>query len=144
MQGQGIDLSGLRDIHLPEIPSVWPLPMRFWIALFILFLCAFLCRFLWWYIHRITAKKYANNEVESLTSMFRGNNYKIALEICLLLRRIAVMKFGRENVAGLSGNKWRRFLEKTVKKQVFSGEAGDIVENILKNVVFVFSWKKHY
>ena len=96
-----------------------------------LFLCVFLYRFLWWYIHRITAKKYANNEVESLTSRFSGNNYKTAVEICLLLRRIAVMKFGRENVAGLSGNAWRRFLEKTVKKQVFSGEAGEIVENIM-------------
>lgn len=131
MQGQGIDLSGLRDIHLPEIPSVWPLPMRFWIALFVLFLCIFLCRFLWRYIHRITARKYANREVESLAFRFSGNSYKIAMEICLLLRRIAVMKFGRENVAGLSGNAWRRFLEKTVKKQVFSGEAGEIVENIM-------------
>ena len=131
MQKQGIDLSGLRDIHLPDIPSVWPLPMRFWIVLFAVVSCVFLCRFLWLYVHRITAKKYANREVESLTSRFSGNNYKIAVEICLLLRRIAVMKFGRENVADLSGKKWRQFLEKTTKKNVFSGEAGDVVENIM-------------
>ena len=131
MQGQGIDLSGLRDIHLPEIPSVWPLPLRFWIVLSSLFLCVFLVRLLWRYIHRVTAKKYANNEVESLTIKFSGNSYKIASEICLLLRRIAVMKFGRRNVADLSGKKWRQFLESTTKKPVFSGDAGDIVENIM-------------
>ncbi|MBO4643006.1 MAG: DUF4381 domain-containing protein [Alphaproteobacteria bacterium] len=131
MQGQGIDLSGLRDIHLPEIPSVWPLPIAFWIMLFSVFLTVFVFRWGWTYFHRITAKKYANREVESLTKRFKGNNYKISSEICLLLRRIALMKFKREDVSLLSGKAWRQFLEKTTKKPVFSGQAGDIVENIM-------------
>lgn len=131
MQGQGIDLSGLRDIHLPEIPSLWPLPISFWILLVVVLITVFLGRAVWKRIHRITARKYANNEVESLTKRFSGNNYKIASEICLLLRRIALMKFKREDVSSLSGKAWRRFLEDTTKKPVFEGEAGDIVENIM-------------
>lgn len=131
MQGQGIDLSGLRDIHLPEIPSLWPLPIAFWIALFSAVSGLLVLWQLWKYAHRITAKKYANREVDSLTKQFSGNNYKIASEICLLLRRIALMKFKREDVSLLSGKAWRQFLEKTVKKPVFAGEAGDIVEKIM-------------
>ena len=140
MQGQGIDLSGLRDIHLPAVPSLWPLPAVFWIALFSIVLVVLLCRWGWRYFHRITAKKYANREVESLTKRFYGNNYKIASEICLLLRRIALMKFGRESVSSLSGKAWRKFLEKTSRKKVFSGQAGDIVENIM----FIPSDQFHY
>ena len=131
MQGQGIDLSGLRDIHLPEIPSVWPLPFAFWVILFSIFFFVFTIQWGWRYFHIITAKKYANHEVESLTKRFNGNNYKIASEICLLLRRIALMKFKREDISLLSGKAWRQFLEKTTKKPVFSGQAGDIVENIM-------------
>ncbi|MBR4127606.1 MAG: DUF4381 domain-containing protein [Alphaproteobacteria bacterium] len=130
MQGK-IDLSGLRDIHLPDIPGVWPLPMMFWGVLFTVILAVISFYGLWKYFHRITARKYANNEVESLTKRFSGNNYKIASEICLLLRRIALMKFKREDVSLLSGKAWRQFLEKTSKTPVFKGQAGDIVENIM-------------
>ena len=131
MQGLDNGMSGLRDIHLPEIPSVWPLPAVFWIVLFSVVLFVFVSVRLWRYIHRITAKKYANKEVESLTERFNGNNYKISSEICLLLRRIALMKFKREEVSSLSGKDWRNFLERTTKKPVFAGQAGDIVENIM-------------
>ena len=131
MQGQGIDLSGLKDIHLPEIPPLWPLPAVFWIVLFGTFFAVFAVRWVWRYFHRVTAFKYAKRQVESLTKQFSGNSYKIAYEICLLLRRIALMKFKRENVSSLSGKEWRSFLEKTTKKPVFAGAAGDIVENVM-------------
>lgn len=131
MQGQGVDLSGLKDIHLPELPSAWPLPAAFWIALSVAFFTVVAIRWGWRYFHRITAYKYAKRQVESLTKQFNGNGYKTAYEICLLLRRIALMKFRRENVSSLSGKDWRLFLEKTTKKPVFTGEAGDIVENVM-------------
>ena len=131
MQKQGIDLSGLKDIHLPEIPSVWPLPAIFWIVLFLAISIVLFTRWIWRYSHRITAVRYAKRQVESLTRQFGENGYKVSYEICLLLRRIALMKFKRENVSSLSGKEWRSFLEKTTKKPVFAGEAGDIVENVM-------------
>ena len=131
MQGQGIDLSGLKDIHLPELPPLWPLPGVFWMTLLLIVSCIFAFREIWRYTHQLTAKKYANREVESLTQRFNGDDYKIASEICLLLRRIALLRFKREDVSALSGREWRKFLEKTSKKPVFQGEAGDIMENIM-------------
>ena len=80
MQPQGIDLSGLKDIHLPAVPSLWPLPAVFWIVLAALLCCIFLARWIWIKKHEITAKKYANREVESITKRFSGNSYKTATD----------------------------------------------------------------
>ena len=41
------------------------------------------------------------------------------------------MKYPRQDVSGLTGKTWRQFLEKTTKKPVFKGEAGDIVETVM-------------
>lgn len=131
MQPQGIDLSGLKDIHLPAVPSLWPLPAVFWIVLTALLCFVFLMRLIWIKKHKLTARKYANREVESITDRFSGNGYKIATELSLLMRRIALMKYPRQDVSGLTGKTWRQFLEKTTKKPVFEGEAGDIVETVM-------------
>ena len=137
---QGINLSGLRDIHLPELPSFFPLPMIFWIVLFAVAAGVFLIREIWIYSHKLTAKKYANREINRLAEQFNGNGYETASRVCSLLRRIALAKFKRENIAALSGRQWRRFLENTVKKPVFAGEVGDIVENIM----YIPSDRFHY
>ena len=131
MQPQRIDLSGLKDIHLPALPPLWPLPAVFWIVLTALICCIFLARWAWIKKHELTARKYANREVESITNRFRGNSYKTAMELSLLMRRIALMKYPRGDVSALTGKTWRQFLEKTTKKPVFKGEAGDIVETVM-------------
>lgn len=131
MQPQGIDLSGLKDIHLPALPPLWPLPAVFWIVLTALICCIFLARWAWIKKHELTARKYANREVESITNRFRGNSYKTVTELSLLMRRIALMKYPRGDVSALTGKTWRQFLEKTTKKPVFKGEAGDIVETVM-------------
>ena len=131
MQPQGIDLSGLKDIHLPGLPSLWPLPFVFWCVLIGLVCCCFLMRWVWIEKHKITARRYANHQVESITNQFSGNAYKIATELSLLMRRIALIRYPRQDVSRLSGKTWRQFLEKTTKKPVFKGEAGDILETVM-------------
>ena len=131
MQPQGIDLSGLKDIHLPPIPSLWPLPVTFWIVLASVLSGVFLIHWIWFQKHKITARKYANREVESITRRFNGNSYKISSELSLLMSRIALTKYPRTDISGLTGKTWRQFLEKTTKKPVFKGEAGDIIENVM-------------
>ena len=128
---QGIDLSGLRDIHLPPMPSAWPLAWGWWI---LIAGAVFFCVGLWFLMFRkprLTARKYALGEIARLSETYRNDSYALAAEISLLLRRIALLKFPRENVAGLYGRKWRLFLESTSKKPVFKGRAGDIVEHVL-------------
>lgn len=130
MQSQGIDLSGLRDIHLPPVPSLFPLPLRFWAVFFGLVFTLLFIKGLWSYFHRLTAKKYANHKVDSITKQFSSNNYQIALELSFLMRRLALMKFPKKKVSVLTGKAWRSFLEETSKKPVFKGRAGDILEDV--------------
>ena len=130
MQPQ-IDLSGLRDVHLPSLPSLWPLPVDFWIAITGMISFVVLIRLAWIRYHRLTAKKYANEEVERLMKKFPQDDYRLATELSLLMRRIALMKYPREKVCALSGKTWREFLDKTTKKDFFKAEAGDIVEKIM-------------
>lgn len=128
---QGIDLSGLKEIHLPQMPSIWPLAWGWWILLGIIVLLSVWFVLLLRQRRQLTAKKYAFREIQRLKNEYRDDHYMLASEISLLLRRIALHQFPREEVANLYGRKWRQFLEKTSKKPVFSGRAGDIVEHVL-------------
>lgn len=131
MQPQTIDLSGLRDVHLPPVPPLWPLPPRFWIVTAVAICAVAAAVFCVRRIRRMTAKKYANREVERITKQFDGDGYRSAVELSLLMRRIALMKHPRADVAGLTGRRWRQFLENTVKKPVFKGAAGDVAETVM-------------
>ncbi len=126
---QGLDLSGLRDIHLPPVPPLFPLPARFWIASAVLaaVACAVVCGVK--FARRLTARKYAEREIDRLEKRFSKNDYRLATEVCLLMKRVAMMK--HPETATATGAEWRAFLEKTVKKPVFKGAAGDIVENVM-------------
>ncbi len=128
--GQGIDLSGLRDIHLPPLPSVWPLAWGWYALAAAVLLCAF---FLWLALKkkRLTAKKYALREIDGLCAGYAADPYRLASEISLLLKRIALMRFPRERTAGLYGKQWRAFLNETSKKPVFDGKAGEIAETVM-------------
>lgn len=92
MQPQTIDLSGLRDVHLPPVPPLWPLPLRFWIVTVVAICAVAAAVFCIRRMRRITAKKYANREVERITKQFNGDGYRSAVELSLLMRRIALMR----------------------------------------------------
>ena len=115
----------------PQIDLSGPLPVDFWIAITGMISFVVLIRLAWIRYHRLTAKKYANEEVERLMKKFPQDDYRLATELSLLMRRIALMKYPREKVCALSGKTWREFLDKTTKKDFFKAEAGDIVEKIM-------------
>lgn len=128
--GQGIDLSGLRDIHLPPLPSVWPLAWGWYASAAAVLLCALI---LWFALRkkRLTAKKYALREIDGLCANYAADPYRLASEVSLLLKRIALLRFPRERTAGLYGKQWRDFLNKTSPNPAFSGKAGEIIENVM-------------
>ena len=128
MERQGLDLSGLRDIHLPELPSMFPPPPVFFVVLFGLIALVSGIVLLVRYLCRRTVKKAALEEIEKLKTK---KPYEAALNVSSLLRRAAVMAFSRKKVAALTGRDWHRFLTETSrKKNAFSGAAGDVLENI--------------
>ncbi|MCB1825609.1 MAG: DUF4381 domain-containing protein [Candidatus Competibacteraceae bacterium] len=118
-------LADLRDIHLPEPVSWWP-PAPGWWLLAVLSLLV-VGGLLWWRHHRRrTPQRVALAELTRLRVDFQrdGDGAAIAAGISTLLRRLALAHFPRNQVAGLVGDAWLRFLDRTGGGNPFSAGPG--------------------
>lgn len=114
-----VDLSGLRDIHMPIEPEWWPLAYGWWIVIgcvFTLFLIVFLIFRKWYY----SPKQYALRELKAVYHKTQGS-VDFAKEMSILLKRIAILNYSRKKVAALSEDEWFQFLQAKTK-QAFSDE----------------------
>lgn len=110
-------LAGLRSIHNPPPPGVWPLAPGWWL---LILLCILLPVAVYFAVQllkarrlRLRVRKLAIAEFEQLNQAWTENpDPEVALaELALLLRRAAVAKFGKQQVAPLSGEAWLSFLK---------------------------------
>ena len=114
------DLSQLKDIHLPDPVSWWP-PAPGWWGIFLLLIL--LVVFVVWLYRRYQTnrwRKYALAECtqikKSLTN--ESNQAQISQHISKLLRRVAITRFPRSEVASLSGQDWIDFLNQSVNHKI--------------------------
>ena len=118
-------LSDLRDIHLPGAVTFWPLAPGWW-----LILGGLLALALGVHLHlrarRRSLKRAAVRELDGIEASFRssGDVARLALSLATLLRRVAIARFPRRDVASLYGRDWSRFLVRT------SGDRGLKVEMV--------------
>jgi len=104
-------LAGLRDIHLPEAVSVWPLAPGWWLlaaALVLLGLLALLER----KRRRTSVRRAALRELDELACDAQAgiDTARLARRLQTLLRRVALVRIGRVEVAGLHGESWFEIL----------------------------------
>jgi len=100
-----VDLSGLRDIHLPIKPNFWPLATG-WYILSIILLAVILTSFMLWHWHKNKPLPYALKELKKIQEN-PENQLKLLSQ---LLKRVAMVKYGRKEVAPLSEDSWQEFL----------------------------------
>jgi len=118
-------LSGLRDVHLPDAVTLWPPAPGWW-----LILGGMLALALGVHLHlrarRRNLKRAAVRELDGIEASFRssGDVARLALSLATLLRRVAIARFPRRDVASLHGRDWSRFLVRT------SGDRGLKVEMV--------------
>ena len=133
-----IDLSGLRDIHIPIEPSWWPLATGWWLVItgIVLIILLLIGLFLYWYTR---PKQYALRELKCYYQQEK-NPILLARNISLLLKRVALLNYPCQEVAPLSDEKWILFLkEKTgdsfLEKQLeLLAFATYMPETVLKSV----------
>lgn len=110
-------LAQLRDWHLPEPIQWWPPAPGWWI-----FAAVLLTVLLWlagvrWRRHRRrgAAARSALSELAALRAAVRadGDTRAFVAALSRLLRRFALARFPREQVAGLTGDAWLAFLDAT-------------------------------
>ena len=123
-----LDLSGLKDVILGERPSIFPLASGWWIVMgaFLLLTVALLV-----YIKRRffpSAYEYALQELKKIEKQLL-TPVEVGKEISKLLKRVAIFKFGRENVSLLTDAEWASFLKRNGKNMLSSKEADFIAKS---------------
>ena len=108
-------LQELRDVHLPDPISFWPPALGWWIVLGIVVIGVLL--FLWvrMYRHRTRPRRMAIAELRALKQQYEADQdtQSAVRRLSELIRRYALATFSRTNVAGLIGNAWLCFLDRT-------------------------------
>lgn len=121
-------LQQLRDIHYPMPISFWPLAVGWYVLIFI-FLATLLLGLYYWYKtyrkHRV--KRLVLQRLQELETQQSEYNQAISDELSMLLKRAALAKYPRHEVAGLYGEEWLGFLDTTAATKDFSQGCGRLL-----------------
>lgn len=115
----------LRDIHLPAPIGWWPPAPGWWILLAILVGILLWLLWKWWKYQppqQLDWFRLAKAELDSLQTLHRDEPLILLRELSVLLRRVAISRYGRGQVAGLTGTEWLDFLDQKVGKNLFKGK----------------------
>lgn len=115
----------LRDIHLPEPVSWWPLATGWWLLLGLLVVMAllpFVMRYLRRRRSRPDYKRQALEMFRSIRQSEATNSVQQLRDISQLLRRVALSYLPRQQVASLTGQEWIAQLNQLVSETIFDEE----------------------
>ena len=104
------DLSQLRDIHLPAPVSWWPPAPGWWAVLLLLLIVIGIAYTIYTRRRRNHWRKDALTELARLRDV---SHERVLQDISVLLRRIAISRYPRHDVAALTGDSWLAFLDRT-------------------------------
>jgi cbb3-type cytochrome oxidase subunit 3 len=117
----------LRDIHLPEAIGWWPPAIGWWILAILIPLLIALVYWLYKRITRKTAIKAAKKLLLQIKyDQQRDNNQKLK-DLSALIRRTAISTNVRNECAGLTGQQWLEFLDRSVLGSPFTEGTGRLL-----------------
>ena len=120
-------LDKLKDIHLPDAVSWWPLAPGWWILLVLFLLMLAIALYLY-----IRSQRKSRQEIiiEQALQLFDNlqasslNPKTLIMELSELLRRTAISLYGRESIANLAGKNWLLFLNDYGSTKAFTEGVG--------------------
>ncbi len=116
----------IRDIHLPPAVHWWPPAPGWWMLLGLLVMVAAAL----WIFKRIRRrgrlKRVALSELRRIETRHPAelDGREFAAELSALLRRVSISKADRSQCAGLVGEEWLGFLDKTLGDRRFTQGPG--------------------
>lgn len=119
-------LQHLRDIHLPPPVSCWPLAPGWFALITLIIMLIGIATWLYYrQRRRFQWQRIALKELQSLEIAWQQQTSII--ELATLLKRVALARFKREDVAGLTGEAWLQFLDRTGKTKAFTEGVGRLL-----------------
>jgi len=123
-------LDMLRDIHLPGEISAWPPAPGWW---FLLIFSILLIIAVFWLLRKNYLQKklfrLSQSAISELELAYDKHQdpYLLVKEYSSLIRRIALARFPRQQIASLTGKLWLEFLDESAGLSVFNSEAGKLL-----------------
>ena len=122
-------LAQLRDIHLPEPVGWWPPAPGWWlVAIAGLVLVLLAARYIHRWLGRGRFRREARHELRVLAENRSGVDDRLLIEqLNILLRKVAIEAYGREQVAPLVGRRWLEFLNSKGDTDRFTNGPGMVL-----------------
>lgn len=119
----------LRDIHLPDPISWWPLAPGWWLALGLIILLISLTVFLVKLYFKPTLRKEAAKALEAIERSFldNGDAAQCLTDLSAFLRRAVLSQKLSTHSAGVTGTAWLALLDQSLDTPEFSQGAGQIL-----------------
>ena len=123
-------LDQLKDIHEPAAIGWWPLAPGWWMLAGLVLTLIFAAG---WFALRLREKRrrnlYRQEGVRLLKALDLSEPHAVE-QINILLKRIAVVTFGRDTCAPLTGQRWIAFLESSVEDPMPEPARRALLENL--------------
>ncbi|ORJ61631.1 hypothetical protein B5V00_05920 [Geothermobacter hydrogeniphilus] len=116
----------LRDLHLPPEIGAWPLAPGWWLLIGLLVLLMTAALLLARFRQRRRLRRLALLQLETLKDL---HGRELAAALSYLLRQAALCHFSPQQVAGLSGEAWLRFLDTPFADHPFSTGCGRCLQD---------------
>lgn len=123
----------LRDIHLPDPISWWPLAPGWWITLAIALLIIATVYFARKIYLGKQLRRDISAELEHIKQQYQQteNKPQLARDLSVLLRRANISYYPESHIAGLTGKHWLQHLDKSNDKapadHLFQSETGEVL-----------------
>ncbi len=117
-------LAELRDVILPPDPSFWPPAIGWWLLAVLAVVLAVSALYGIRYFSARLARTSVVNKVSNLKQL---DSKTAVVELSILLKKIAVTKYPRAQVAGLTGSSWLEFLDQSGDTDQFTRGPGRIL-----------------
>lgn len=125
----GIDL---HDILAAPPPAFWPPAPGWWVLMVVVL--SLLVVSVWQGLRIVRLRRRRERILSELDDLATHSPDQVVTQVSMLLRRVALMRFSRHEVAPLSGNAWLTFLDRTGGDGAFMQGAG----NVLATAPYVF------
>jgi hypothetical protein len=111
-------LQQLKDIHLPNPVSIFPLAMVWYVAM--LLFAILTIALLIWTIHKYRKGRQIKSIYQLLNDIEQNMPDDMLTQTSILIKRVAVMKFPLQKPHTLFGEEWLTFLDNTGKTNQFT------------------------
>ena len=111
-----VDLSALKGVHAPVMPSFLPLSAEA-LSLVLFILLLFLIAGFLGVLYHNSSRKYALRLLDFYEKLYKEDVFSFATQVSILLKRVALKKYKKQKIASLFGAEWVCFLNK--KTDVF-------------------------